>query len=108
MTFGCVELSEIEKNDFNLNISRYVSAAKPEEVIDLVEVNCFYSIDISIYKSYCDEYQDREQGLRYKHSLDLLIALPGQGLKNHQVGKNWILLIIPIYAKVSLNNLRYS
>jgi type I restriction-modification system DNA methylase subunit len=35
----CVELSEIEKNDFNLNISRYVSAAKPEEVIDLVEVN---------------------------------------------------------------------
>jgi type I restriction enzyme M protein len=35
----CVELSEIEKNDFNLNISRYVSTAKPEEVIDLVEVN---------------------------------------------------------------------
>jgi hypothetical protein len=27
------------------------------------------------------------------------LALPGQGLKNHQVGKNWILLIIPIYAK---------
>jgi type I restriction enzyme M protein len=29
-----VELSEIEKNDFNLNISRYVSTAKPEKVID--------------------------------------------------------------------------
>jgi type I restriction enzyme M protein len=34
-----VKLSEIEKNDFNLNISRYVSTAKPEKVIDLVKVN---------------------------------------------------------------------
>jgi type I restriction enzyme M protein len=33
-----VELSEIEKNDFNLNISRYVSTAKPEEVIMLLKV----------------------------------------------------------------------
>ena len=34
-----VSLEEIEKNDFNLNISRYVSTAEPEEVIDLAEVN---------------------------------------------------------------------
>jgi type I restriction enzyme M protein len=34
-----VSLEEIEKNDFNLNISRYVSTAKPEEIIKLDEVN---------------------------------------------------------------------
>jgi type I restriction enzyme M protein len=34
-----VSLAEIEKNDFNLNISRYISTAKPEEIIDLDEVN---------------------------------------------------------------------
>ena len=32
-------MEEIEKNDFNLNISRYVSTAKPEEKIDLGVVN---------------------------------------------------------------------
>ncbi len=31
-----VEMSEIEKNDFNLNISRYISTATAEEEIDLV------------------------------------------------------------------------
>ena len=34
-----VEMEEIEKNDFNLNISRYVSTALPEVQIDLKEVN---------------------------------------------------------------------
>ncbi len=34
-----VSMEEIEKNDFNLNISRYVSTAKPEQIIDLNEVN---------------------------------------------------------------------
>ncbi|MBT4838204.1 MAG: type I restriction-modification system subunit M [Methylococcales bacterium] len=34
-----VSLEEIEKNDFNLNISRYVSTAKPETIINLSEVN---------------------------------------------------------------------
>lgn len=34
-----VSMEEIEKNDFNLNISRYVSTAKPEVIIDLKEVN---------------------------------------------------------------------
>ncbi|OBX22018.1 MULTISPECIES: type I restriction-modification system subunit M [Bizionia] len=34
-----VSMAEIEKNDFNLNISRYVSTAKPEAIINLKEVN---------------------------------------------------------------------
>jgi len=35
----CVDMEEIEKNDFNLNISRYVSTAKPEDAVDLQAVN---------------------------------------------------------------------
>lgn len=34
-----VSMDEIEKNDYNLNISRYVSIAKPEPKIDLQEEN---------------------------------------------------------------------
>ena len=34
-----VSMEEIEKNDFNLNISRYVSTQKPEPKIDLKQVN---------------------------------------------------------------------
>lgn len=34
-----VSMEEIEKNDYNLNISRYVSTAKPEPIIDLKEVH---------------------------------------------------------------------
>ncbi|MCF6325583.1 MAG: type I restriction-modification system subunit M, partial [Gammaproteobacteria bacterium] len=34
-----VSMEEIEKNDYNLNISRYVSTAKPEPVIDLPTVH---------------------------------------------------------------------
>ena len=34
-----VSFAEIEKNDFNLNISRYVSTAEPEEKIDLQAVH---------------------------------------------------------------------
>ena len=34
-----VSMDEIEKNDYNLNISRYVSTARPEEPIDLKSVN---------------------------------------------------------------------
>nr|CAA6829124.1 MAG: Type I restriction-modification system, DNA-methyltransferase subunit M (EC [uncultured Thiotrichaceae bacterium] len=34
-----VSMDEIEKNDFNLNISRYVSTALPEPIIDLQTVN---------------------------------------------------------------------
>ena len=35
----CVEMDEIEANDFNLNISRYVSTAKEEVAIDLSATN---------------------------------------------------------------------
>jgi len=35
----CVSLEEIKDNDFNLNISRYVSTAKPEKQIDLDAVH---------------------------------------------------------------------
>ena len=34
-----VEMAEIEKNDFNLNISRYISTAVGEEEIDLQATN---------------------------------------------------------------------
>jgi len=34
-----VSMEEIEKNDFNLNISRYVSTSTSEEIIDLKAVN---------------------------------------------------------------------
>lgn len=34
-----VSMEEIEKNDFNLNISRYVSTARDEELVDLQAVN---------------------------------------------------------------------
>lgn len=34
-----VSMEEIEKNDYNLNISRYVSISKEEEAIDLIKVN---------------------------------------------------------------------
>ena len=33
-----VSLSEIEKNDFNLNISRYVSTAEKDAIVDLADV----------------------------------------------------------------------
>ena len=35
----CVSMEEIEKNDYNLNISRYVSTTKGEETVDLQAVN---------------------------------------------------------------------
>jgi type I restriction enzyme M protein len=34
-----VEMAEIEKNDFNLNISRYISTAVSEEEIDLQAIH---------------------------------------------------------------------
>lgn len=34
-----VKMDEIEKNEFNLNISRYISTSLDEEIIDLKEVN---------------------------------------------------------------------
>jgi len=34
-----VRMEDIEENDFNLNISRYVSTAKPEEPVDLAQIH---------------------------------------------------------------------
>ena len=34
-----VSMEEIDKNEYNLNISRYVSTAEPEEIIDIGQVN---------------------------------------------------------------------
>ena len=34
-----VSMEEIEKNEYNLNISRYVSTAEPEKIIDIRQVN---------------------------------------------------------------------
>ena len=49
----CVSMQEIkEENDYNLNISRYVSTAKPEKIISLEEVNAeLLDIEQKIKKS---------------------------------------------------------
>lgn len=47
-----VGMKEIEKNDFNLNISRYVSTAEAEEEIDLAAVHAeLVSLDKKIKKA---------------------------------------------------------
>ena len=47
-----VQMKEIEANDFNLNISRYVSTAKAEEEIDLASTRAeLVAIDKSIQKA---------------------------------------------------------
>ena len=45
----CVEMAEIEKNDFNLNVSRYISTAVAEDEIDLAATHlALVSIEQSI------------------------------------------------------------
>ncbi|MDP4272087.1 MAG: type I restriction-modification system subunit M [Bacteroidota bacterium] len=61
-----VSMEEIEKNDFNLNISRYVSIATSEEIIDLKAVNAEL-IDI---EKKAKEAADRHNG--YLRELGLL------------------------------------
>jgi type I restriction enzyme M protein len=47
-----VEMAEIEKNDFNLNISRYISTAVGEEEIDLEAINAeLVEIEAAIQRS---------------------------------------------------------
>jgi len=47
-----VEMAEIEKNDFNLNISRYISTAVGEEEIDLTATSqALLEIENSIRKA---------------------------------------------------------
>ncbi len=52
-----VSMSEIEKNDFNLNISRYVSTAVEEEAINLKDV-----------KKNLDKIEDEIQTAKDKHN----------------------------------------
>ncbi len=61
----CVSMEEIEKNEFNLNISRYVSTSKSEKEIDLKEVNkSLVEIEKDIVK-YTQEHNEflKELGL---------------------------------------------
>ena len=61
----CVSMEEIEKNEFNLNISRYVSTSKSEKEIDLKEVNkSLVEIEKNIIK-YTEEHNKflKELGL---------------------------------------------
>ncbi len=47
-----VSKAEIKENDFNLNISRYINIEKPEEKIDLAEVNKeIFTLDEKIKQS---------------------------------------------------------
>ena len=63
-----VGLEEIEQNDFNLNISRYVSTAKPEEIIDLKKVND----DLKAYEEDIKKYTDEHNKYLKELGLDLL------------------------------------
>lgn len=56
-----VEMAEIEKNDYNLNISRYVSTAEPEPEIDLAAVHAQLS---DIEKRICEASDKHNQYLK--------------------------------------------
>lgn len=76
-----VSMDEIEKNDFNLNISRYVSTAKPEPKIELAKVNSdLQAIETSI------------NAAGAKHNAFLkelgLALLPGYGVAEKFVGSS--------------------
>lgn len=48
----CVEMKEIEKNDYNLNISRYISTAVDEAEIDLLATHAeLVEIEAAIQKA---------------------------------------------------------
>ncbi len=61
-----VSMAEIEENGFNLNITRYVSTAEPEPIVDLKEVNDkLAELNKTIEKSRQEHNQFlRELGLR--------------------------------------------
>ncbi|MEX2374399.1 MAG: type I restriction-modification system subunit M [Dehalococcoidia bacterium] len=52
-----VDLEEIEKNDFNLNIPRYVDTTEPEELIDVAE-------ELRTLKALMTERDDAERKMR--------------------------------------------
>jgi len=53
-----VTLEKIKENDYNLNISRYISTAKPEKKIDLKEVNKSLKDIQKDIKKYTDEHNN--------------------------------------------------
>ena len=60
-----VSMEEIQENDYNLNISRYVSTAQPEKPIDLAKVNKeLHEIEYKIQKA-------KEKHNSYIRELDL-------------------------------------
>jgi type I restriction enzyme M protein len=63
-----VSLEEIEQNDFNLNISRYISTAKPEEIIDLKKVND----DLKAYEEDIKKYTNEHNKYLKELGLDIL------------------------------------
>ena len=63
-----VSLEEIERNDFNLNISRYVSTAKPEKIIDLAEVNS----ELKKYQEDIEKFRDAHNNYLRELGVDLL------------------------------------
>ena len=63
-----VSLEEIEKNDFNLNISRYVSTAEPEVIVELDEVHS----DLNTIKKDIEKYTDEHNVFLKELGLDLL------------------------------------
>ena len=59
-------MEEIEKNGYNLNISRYVSTAEPEKKIDLNEVNERLASINERIQTHADEHNEflKELGLK--------------------------------------------
>jgi type I restriction enzyme M protein len=60
-----VSMEEIERNDYNLNISRYVSTSKDEIQIDLIEINNKLTAINELIKANTDKHNEflRELGL---------------------------------------------
>ena len=64
-----VSMEEIEKNDFNLNISRYVSTAKPEPIIKLDKVN----EELKNIQKDIEKFRDEHNVYLKELGLDLLV-----------------------------------
>ena len=64
----CVSMDEIKENDYNLNISRYVSTAKPEKIIDLNEVH----IQLGKIEKKSKTARDKHNAFLKELGLDLL------------------------------------
>ena len=75
-----MEMKEIEKHDFNLNISRYISTAVPEAEIDLQEVNT----ELVTLAQTIKDAQDKHNAFLKELGLPALPCEPG----NHPMGSH--------------------